>query len=457
VGLLFFSLVKTWEPTRARLYGWAVGGALGAVCLVIVLVEQPPNTIVYDITVAVWVLGQFVLWGLGLARAYVATTAPPVLRATSPEGPAADRELAADVARIDRRRFLIRLGGAAATVIVVGAEVAEILSVEGGPKAPTVVKAPIPFPNADSPVRPVPGTRPEYTAVADHYRVDIDLSPPQIDGSSWRLRISGLVGTPVSLTLAQLKADFPSVDRFVTLACVSNPVGGPLIGTTLWTGAPLRDVLQSVAPQSQARFAHLLSQDGFDEVVDLALVRSDPRVMLVYAWNGQPLPPEHGYPLRVYIPDRYGMKQPNWITDVVLAADFSEGYWVKRGWDQRALMKTTSVIDVVGSDQLVTRGGETLVPVGGIAHAGDRGISKVEVQVDNGPWQAAELRQPLSGLTWVLWRFEWPFSEGQHVFAVRAYDGQGMPQIAQPQQPFPSGASGIFKQEASLLPTKLSP
>ncbi len=365
----------------------------------------------------------------------------------APPAPTAD-----DVTRLDRRRFLVRVGGLVATVVFVGAEVAELLSVEGGPAVPAIVKAPIPFPNADSPVKPVPGTRPEYTAVADHYRVDIDFSPPSINGASYRLRIAGLVAQPLSLTLAQLKTAYRASDQFITLSCISNPVGGPLIGTTLWSGPPLRDVLADAAPRPAAAYVHLLAKDGFDEVVELADVRADPRIVLAHSWNGQPLPAEHGFPLRIYRPGRYGMKQPKWITDIVLAADATQGYWVRRGWDAVARMRTTSVVDTVATEDLVQRGGAVFVPVGGIAHAGDRGISKVEVRVDQGPWQAAELRAPLSGLTWVIWRYEWPFSEGVHVFAVRAYDGQGIVQDAAENPEFPSGATGIDSKTTTILP-----
>jgi DMSO/TMAO reductase YedYZ molybdopterin-dependent catalytic subunit len=461
LGAVLFAALRSADAGRAPRYGMMLGGAVG-IFTAIIAVVQTTNAAAGPVVTVVWVLGVFVLWGWALGRLYeVAVPAGGVLRlrkeAARPAagGPPAVTDLEvplSEAVRISRRRFVVRMSGLVATIIVLGAELDEVLRAEEGPRVPALVKAPIPFPNADSPVKPVPGTRPEYTAPADHYRVDIDLSPPQIDASSWRLHVRGLVGLPLSLTLEQLRADFPVVDEFVTLSCISNPVGGPLIGTTLWTGTPFRDVLQSVAPLPQARFAHMLSRDGFDEIVDLELVRGDPRVLLVYAWNGQTLPAEHGFPLRVYIPDRYGMKQPKWITDIVLVADYIEGYWVSRGWDRQALMRTTSVIDVVGSDQLVTRGGSTFVPVGGIAHAGDRGISKIEVQVDNGPWQPAELRQPLSRLTWVIWRFEWPFTQGEHVFAVRAYDGQGDLQVAQSRQPFPSGATGIFKQASSLLP-----
>ena len=354
----------------------------------------------------------------------------------------------AEAAALDRRHFLIRVGGAVATFVVLGAEVGDILTAQVGVSNPRPVKAPIPFPNAGSPVKPVPGTRLEYTPVADHYRVDIDLEPPSIDGSSWRLKIDGLVDRPLSLSLGDLTTGYASSDQFVTLACVSNPVGGPLIGTTLWSGPPFRDVLATAGVQPQARYAQVFSQDGFGEVVDLALVQSDPRIVLAHSWNGRPLPTAHGYPLRIYLPGHYGMKQPKWITDIVLVPNYVPGYWVSRGWDRQAIMKTTSVIDVVATDALDRRAGQTFVPVGGIAHAGDRGISKVEIQVDGGPWQPAELRAPLSGLTWVIWRYEWPFSRGDHVFAVRAYDGSGQLQSSQEHTPYPSGATGIDTKSA---------
>ena len=174
------------------------------------------------------------------------------------------------------------------------------------------------------------------------------------------------------------------MDQFVTLACISNPLGGPLISTTLWTGVPFREVLAQAGPASGARYVSIESADGYHEEVDLGLVNSDPRIMLVYAWDGEPLPAEHGFPLRIFIPDRYGMKQPKWITGITLTADSNPGYWVTRGWDPTGEVKTTSVIDTVATKSLVTRDGQTYVPIGGIAHAGAKGISKIEVQIDDG-------------------------------------------------------------------------
>jgi DMSO/TMAO reductase YedYZ molybdopterin-dependent catalytic subunit len=479
VSLLFFSFVRSTDRLRVSREGRAAGAALGIFSLVITVIEQPPSGLANGILVAVWILGLFQLWGWGLARLYLQTApqgsraaeeaaatkagyeaALPEASGKSAAAPAKTQPtttilMPAEVTRIDRRQFLVRVGGLVATIVLVGADLTEILRVEGGPAVPPLVKAPIPFPNAGSPVTPVLGTRPEYTAVADHYRVDIDLTPPQIDAASYGLRISGLVARPLTLTLEQIKTAYRPTDQFITLSCISNPVGGPLIGTTLWSGPPFRDVLASAAPLPTARYVHMLARDGFDEVADLAMIEGDPRIMLAHSWNGQPLPPEHGFPLRVYLPDRYGMKQPKWITDVVLVAESTQGYWVTRGWNAVAQMRTTSVVDTVATEALDMRHGKTYVPIGGIAHAGDRGISKVEVRVDQGPWQAAELRAPLSGLTWVIWRFEWAFRAGVHEFAVRAYDGRGVLQDAQPRQPFPAGATGIDSKTATILPTKL--
>jgi len=448
-GLLFFVLGGPASEPRSRRRGAVLGGVVGALVLAIVLLHSAPlsaGTVIVD---AVWVVGVFLVWGWALGRLYVAAY-PAAAPSSAPQAPS-EREHRAEASRLDRRHFIIRMGGLVATFVVLGAEVEEILRVAGGPHVSPLVKAPIPFPNAASPVKPAPGTRPEYTSVPDHYRVDIDLTPPQIDAASWRLRISGLVAHPVALTLAQLRSSYSSRDQFITLACISNPVGGPLIGTTLWSGPSFRDVLADVQPLPSARYAHLLSSDSFDEVIDLATIQSDPRIVLAYAWNGQPLPPEHGFPLRVYVPDVYGMKQPKWITEVVLAPDYTPGYWVQRGWDSRAQRRTTSVIDTVATSDLIRRGGQTFVPVGGVADAGARGISKVEVQVDGGPWEVAQLRRPLSQLTWVIWRYECPWREGDHVFAVRAYDGQGQLQITAQNPPFAKGATGIDTKTASIL------
>jgi DMSO/TMAO reductase YedYZ molybdopterin-dependent catalytic subunit len=312
------------------------------------------------------------------------------------------------------------------------------------------VLPPVPFPNANSPVQPVPGTRPEYTPVAQHYRIDIDTEPPRIDGSSWRLPVHGLVDNPLNLTLSDLQMRYPPVQQFVTLSCISNPVAGPLTGSTMWTGARLKEVLSNARVRSEAKWVSFRSADGFHETMGINLVQSDERIILCYAWNGHALPPEHGYPLRVYIPDRYGMKQPKWIIEVELVADYMPGYWVAQDWDGEAIMRTTSVIDVIAVDHVELQAGRKVIPVGGIAHAGDRGISQVVVQLDNGPWEPAELRAPVSGLTQVIWRYEMPFSAGYHSLTVHCRDGNGDWQEIAPRDPFPSGATGLHTKTAHV-------
>jgi DMSO/TMAO reductase YedYZ molybdopterin-dependent catalytic subunit len=209
----------------------------------------------------------------------------------------------------------------------------------------------------------------------------------------------------------------------------------------------VKEVLADAGVQAGARYLYISSGDGFYESVPLDLIDSDERIMFCYAWDGNTLPVDHGFPLRIWIPDRFGMKQPKWITSVEVTGDYKEGYWVERGWDEIAQMRTTSVIDTVAVDALVQDGDQRRVPLGGIAFSGDRGISKVEVRVDGGPWEEARLRAPLSETTWVIWRYEWPFQEGHHTFEVRCAEGDGTPQIAEPMPAHPSGSTGIHSVE----------
>src|SRR5690606_7107298 len=262
------------------------------------------------------------------------------------------------------------------------------------------------LPNAEAELEPAPGTRPEYTPIEEHYRIDINARPPRVEGSTWALAITGMVDNPLELTLEDLKTRYEPVHRFVTLSCISNRVGGDLIGTTLWTGARLQDILADAGVQPGAQHITITSVDGFHESISLDLIDRDDRIMLAYHWDGEPLTQEHGFPLRIWIPDRYGMKQPKWIVRMDVTDRYAPGYWVVRRWDEVAQVRATSVIDTVATESAVERDGQTFVPIGGIAYAGDRGISHVEVQMDDGEWMQAELREPLSDTTWVVWRVD---------------------------------------------------
>jgi DMSO/TMAO reductase YedYZ molybdopterin-dependent catalytic subunit len=289
-------------------------------------------------------------------------------------------------------------------------------------------------------IKPAPGTREELTSNADFYRIDINTQPPDVKGDTWTLQVDGLVDNPLALTIDDLRA-FPAYSQVITLECISNPVGGDLISTARWTGARLKDVLDKAGMKPSAIEAYVTAVDGFYESIVMSDIM-DPRTLLVYDMNGVPLPQGHGFPLRVYIPNRHGMKQPKWIEHIELIDRHGPGYWVDRGWDAQAIVHTTSVIDA--ADTTLVDSGSDTIPVGGIAYAGARGISKVEVQIDDGPWVEAELRTPpLSPLTWVQWRYDWPYTSGRHSIQVRAYDGKGQLQVTERRPPSPSGATGI--------------
>jgi DMSO/TMAO reductase YedYZ molybdopterin-dependent catalytic subunit len=376
---------------------------------------------------------------------------------------------------IGRRDFLLRASAGSLLVAVVAgglgwllagektragaAQALQGLSAPGAAPPTPPANAPTPSPAAGAPVMgavplpptpagrgaPAPGTRPEITSNADFYRVDIDLLPPQIAEASWQMSVSGLFNHPRNLTLKDLLA-MPAATQPITQSCISNPIGGDLISSTYYTGVGLRDLLQELGLQPAARQLFLRSADGFYESVEMQDMQ-DPRTLLVYGMNGVSLPIDHGYPLRIYLPNRYGMKQPKWIISMEAIDHNASGYWVDRGWSAEARPQVISIIDTVGVDT-VTNG---RAPVGGIAWAGDRGIQSVEVQVDSSAWARAELiTPPLGPLIWVLWRYDWPVIPGQHTFRVRATDGMGTPQNGQAHGTYPDGATGYDEVTATF-------
>ncbi len=458
LGVVAGAILFVTLAARHVKHGWRAGLGLGLILGVFLLLVSAavglPETAT-PLLGAIWALVCLATWGLALG--WIHDRLAVLGESRGPLPPPAEGELAVSTTALSRRQFLLQVGGAAAVITVSGTGLGMLLtdrqrttvavaeSLMGGQDLPPGL------PNATDPLIPAPGTRLEYTPLADHYRIDINLVSPSVSEQTWALTIDGLVDHPLSLTLDDLRNDYDSMDQYVTLACISNPVGGDLIGTTRWTGVSLREVLDDAGVQGGAGYLLIRSADGFYETLALDLVRADERIMLCYDWDGQPLTADHGFPLRIYIPDRYGMKQPKWITEIHVSADYEDGYWVERGWDAVAQMRTTSVIDTVAAQALIDDGGQLRVPVGGIAHAGARGISKVEVRVDDGEWQAAQLRAPLSETTWVIWRYDWPFAEGQHTFAVRTYDGDGLVQDETQRGARPSGATGIHSRGATLL------
>ena len=450
-GALFFAIVRLRGAPPDLLTGLVVGALAGLPMIAISIAIGGSD--VEPILVVLWLGIIFLGWGTALRETYVRLNPVEVVPAPSAG------EVGA-VKSIDRRQFLVRVGAATAVITIASSGIGNLLAQAARRELQEELDASMahqsqgsarsPFPNDGDPVMLAPGTRPEYTPLKDHYKVFIRLKPTVIDGKTWSLPISGLVDNMVSLTLDDIRNNYEPRDQYVTLSCISGRIGTTLISTTQWTGVSVQDILADVNPSKDARYLDITCGDGFHETVDLDLIASDERIMLAYAWDGNPIPIAHGFPLRIWLPDRYGMKQPKWITGIEVIKDYKKGYWVRRGWDEVAQVKATSVIDTVAEDAIYESDGRQLVPVGGIAFAGARGVSNVEVRVDGGPWEQARLRAPLSETTWVIWRYDWPFVAGNHEFEVRCAEGDGTPQIEEKKGNRPSGATGVHSRKADL-------
>lgn len=446
IGVIVFAVFHWRNVRRPGVAGLIVGAVVGLPLLTIsrsiAQLDIPP------IINGVWLLVSFLVWGWLLGWSY-GRLYPDQATAKVEKEPTP-----ANVQVIDRRRFLVQLGASTAVLTVAGTGIgatlarAERARISAG--GASIVSGGIVFPNANDPLIAVPGTRLEYTPVSEHYQVFLQTSPTIIEEADWQLPITGLVDNPRMFTLQQFRDEFESFDQFVTLTCISGRVGTGLISTTKWTGVSAQDVLEAIGVQPEAKYLFITSGDGFYETVDLDLIRNDRRIMFCYAWDDKLLPKDHGFPLRIWIPDRYGMKQPKWITGIEVTDVDQPGYWVERNWDKVAQIKTTSVIDTVAVDNMGLVNGQETIPVGGIAFAGARGIGGVAVRVDGGAWQPAQLRAPLSETTWVIWRYEWPFSAGDHLFEVRCTEADGTPQIEEEHAARPDGSSGIHSFEATV-------
>ncbi|HEV7707259.1 MAG TPA: molybdopterin-dependent oxidoreductase [Asanoa sp.] len=272
------------------------------------------------------------------------------------------------------------------------------------------------------------------------YRIDTALVVPQVDPTEWKLRIHGRVRNEIELTYADLMAR-PMIERYVTLACVSNEVGGDLIGNARWLGVPLKPLLDQAQPLDGADQVVGRSADGWTCGTPTAVLRDGRDAMLAVGMNGNPLPIEHGFPVRVVVPGLYGyVSATKWVVELEVTrfADY-DAYWVPRGWSQQGPIKTESRIDTPRGRNSLTAGPVT---VAGVAWAQHRGIAKVEVQVDNGPWQEAMLARAVSDDTWIQWSWTWEATDGDHVLRVRATDKTGETQTSQPADVVPNGATG---------------
>jgi DMSO/TMAO reductase YedYZ molybdopterin-dependent catalytic subunit len=355
------------------------------------------------------------------------------------------------------RRSLLQLGGALAIgSVAAGALGRMLLEKQRAPAVPAggIPSAQLPalLPSgADIATTDLAaaGLAPIVVPNADFYRIDTAFIPPTVDRGTWRLRVIGLVDDPVELTYEELVA-LPIVEQFVTIACVSNEVGGDLVGNAKWTGIPLRAVLDIAGVQANADQLVGRSVDGFTAGMPVEWVMDESRVpMIAVGMNDEPLPREHGYPARLIIPGLYGyVSATKWLAELELTRfDTFEAFWIPRGWAARAPILTQSRIDVPAIDATV-RAGHT--PIAGVAWAPDRGVRGVEVRIDGGGWAPAKLSTPISSTTWVQWLYDWDATPGPHTIEVRATDGTGDVQTESRSEPAPDGARGHHRIELTV-------
>lgn len=436
IGAVLGAIFGALRPRLGNRAGLIFGIVAWLLSVLVEILSRAPEQLMIVLWLGVLSLG----WGYALAYAFDRLFVPAAMRPS-----------VAEEANRSRRQFLIQFGG---TVVAVTLGAWGLGALVGRRGQSETAGKPIGTPAATAPAAtggqstafvPAPGTRPEVTANADFYRVDINIAgPPSIDEKKWNLKVLGLVNTALALSYDDIRK-MPPVQQDATLECISNEVGGDLISSTRWTGVRLRDVLNKAGLKEGIAEIKFTCADDYTETLPLESAM-DEQTLLVYAMNGEALAEAHGFPVRLYTPNRYGMKNPKWLMQIEAISAPHDGYWEVRGWNKQAVVKATSVIDTLAADQ-VQNG---VVPVGGIAFSGARGISKVEVSTDGGPWQEANLKDPISPLTWRLWRLDWKASKGQHELRVRATDGQGAAQIETVAPLHPDGASGYHSKSVDI-------
>lgn len=302
--------------------------------------------------------------------------------------------------------------------------------------APTLEPTPAPF-------EPAPATRSPYNTNETLYVISSGTRDPIVDKGSWKLAIGGAVANPFSITYDELLA-MPRVDEANTLECISNEVGNYLIGNCKWNGVRLRDLLERAGLQDNIVDIKFTAAEGYTESIPFAKAMED-TTMIAYGIDGEALAVKHGFPARLRVPGLYGEKNVKWLTKIEAVRDDYQGYWQQRGWTDTAIIETTSVFDTANPflgtpPPLALENG--IIPLGGIAFAGDRGVDKVEVQIDGGDWVEATLGPQENPRAWRFWRYDWAAEPGKHKLVVRATDSTGALQTEAERPPHPDGATG---------------
>jgi DMSO/TMAO reductase YedYZ molybdopterin-dependent catalytic subunit len=418
----------------ARAAAYALTSVTGVIGAWAVLTRPEPTVAKLLPTIVGTAVSLAVLWYLA-----------PRMPARDVAGGATERSAAEPMVQpmgVDRRRFVggaIGIGSAAVIVGGIGRVLQQRFDV-------VAERTDIALPRAGSPAAPLPanaqlpleGLGPFVTPNSDFYRIDTALVVPQVSKDSWRLVIDGMVDNPIELTFDDLLSR-PQVERHITLSCVSNPIGGDLIGNALWQGVLLKDVLDEAGVQPGATQVVSRSIDGWTAGTPTEIIMDGRDAMLAVAMNGEPLPARHGYPVRMVVPGLYGyVSATKWVTGIELTRwEDYDAYWVPRGWSKNGPIKTMSRVD---TDRRGATPSEVIV--GGVAWAIHRGISRVEVRSDGGTWFEADLGGVPSNDTWAQWMVRLDLEPGRHMIESRAFDGDGVPQTEETAPVAPDGAQG---------------
>lgn len=419
---------------RRRPWGVIALGVVAAIALIAVMTRPPVSVFSALPTFAGALIGILALnasadrlrrWRAAAAR--------------SPRLPGPD-------ARLARRSFLALVGAGAAVAVVAGGI---SRAINAGSAGVTALREAVRLPRPAHPAVPtppgadlkLPGLTPYLTPANSFYRVDTALQPPAVDPTTWRLHIDGMVAKPLTLSFADLLR-LPLTEHMLTLACVSNEVGGDLVGNALWLGYPIRELLARARPSGEADMVLSTSTDGWSAGTPLSVL-TDPGTdaLLAVGMNGAPLPLAHGFPVRMVVPGLYGyVSATKWVTKLTVTRfDRAQGYWSDKGWSVLGPIKTASRIDRPGDGASIPAG---KYAVAGVAWDEHTGIREVQVQVDAEPWRPAQLAETVSADTWRQWVFPWDAAAGQHRLRVRATNAHGITQTAAIASPAPNGASG---------------
>jgi DMSO/TMAO reductase YedYZ molybdopterin-dependent catalytic subunit len=485
-GLLGFAFTKLWPAWRnmganrwltGLLYGLIVGAGLNIIVLPLfghgffgsnAIIATAPQ----EISQAIWgtTLAPFgipVALNMFLLSIVFGLTLVKLLR--WPRTVEAEGLVAVEVVEgpdQQRRNLMRALGAGTLAVVGGGALWGGITAILKGPPKAALVETdlgsnPTPQPGATAVANvpnqptPVPGEEfngvkallvPDVTPTESFYITTKNFVDPTLDGAAWSLTFKGLVENPYAITLKDLSAMQP-MDRIETLACISNPIGGSLIGNAKWKGVDFGEMVKKAKPKSGATEVIVRGADGYTDSFPLKAALEN-QCVLVYEMNGAPLTHKHGFPARLLVPGIYGMKNCKWITEVEIANYDYKGYWESQGWSDTAPYMTMSRIDFPDNDNIEAKP----VYISGVAFAGDRRIQRVEVSTDGGKtWADARLRTPLSEFAWVQWTFPWIPKSGTYDIKVRATDGTGEVQTARDQGTFPDGATGYHTRRVHVM------